>query len=64
MENPTFHLEAVIKSKEEMQDGLYKGLLDSLGDPYSVYYTEKRLELQVPLLHPLIPEESGACFAV
>ena len=28
-------------SKEEMQDGLYKGLLDSLGDPYSVYYTEK-----------------------
>jgi carboxyl-terminal processing protease len=28
-------------SREDMQDGLYKGLLESLGDPYSVYYTEK-----------------------
>ena len=24
-------------------DGLYKGLMDSLGDPYSVYYTEEEL---------------------
>ena len=28
-------------STEDMRDGLYKGLLESLGDPYSVYYTEK-----------------------
>ncbi len=26
--------------KSDEADGLYKGLLDSLGDPYSVYYTE------------------------
>ena len=25
-------------------DGMYKGLMDSLGDPYSVYYTEEELE--------------------
>lgn len=25
----------------ELQDGLYKGLLSSLGDPYSVYYTKQ-----------------------
>jgi len=25
-------------------DGMYKGLLDSLGDPYSVYYTQEELE--------------------
>lgn len=25
----------------EMSEGIYKGLLDSLGDPYSVYYTEE-----------------------
>ncbi|AOZ97496.1 S41 family peptidase [Butyrivibrio hungatei] len=44
-------LEAVIDSnyykteidKEKETDGLYKGLLDSLGDPYSVYYTEEEL---------------------
>ena len=28
-------------SREDMQNGLYKGLLESLGDPYSVYYTEE-----------------------
>lgn len=44
-------LEAVIDSnyyktdidKEKEKDGIYKGLLDSLGDPYSVYYTEEEL---------------------
>ncbi len=44
-------LEAVIDSqyyktdidKSAEADGLYKGLLDSLGDPYSVYYTEEEL---------------------
>lgn len=30
-------------SNEEMQDGIYKGLLDSLGDPYSEYYTAEEL---------------------
>ena len=29
--------------KETMQDGMYKGMVDSLGDPYSVYYTEEEL---------------------
>lgn len=33
--------------KQVMVDGIYKGMLDSLGDPYSVYYThEELLELQ------------------
>lgn len=30
-------------SNEEMQDGIYKGLLESLGDPYSEYYTPGEL---------------------
>ncbi len=29
---------------EEMKDGIYKGILNSLGDPYSVYYTQKELD--------------------
>ncbi len=29
--------------KEEEAVGMYKGLMDSLGDPYSVYYTEEEL---------------------
>ncbi len=29
--------------KQQEADGMYKGLLDSLGDPYSVYYTEEEL---------------------
>lgn len=28
-------------SDEDLQSGLYKGLLEGLSDPYSVYYTEK-----------------------
>ncbi len=32
----------VDKAKEA--DGMYKGLMDSLGDPYSVYYTEEELQ--------------------
>lgn len=31
-------------SNEEMQDGIYKGLLESLGDPYSEYYTPEELD--------------------
>ncbi|MCR4901656.1 MAG: S41 family peptidase [Butyrivibrio sp.] len=30
-------------SVEDEQNGLYRGLLDSLGDPYSVYYTAEEL---------------------
>ncbi len=30
--------------QEAMQEGMYKGLVDSLGDPYSVYYTEAELK--------------------
>lgn len=33
--------------KSKLEDGIYKGLLDSLEDPYSVYYThDELLELQ------------------
>lgn len=31
-------------SDELEADGIYKGLMDSLGDPYSVYYTEEELQ--------------------
>ncbi|MCR5591922.1 MAG: S41 family peptidase [Lachnospiraceae bacterium] len=27
--------------KEELQEGMYKGMLEALGDPYSVYYNEE-----------------------
>ncbi len=30
--------------KQDEANGIYKGLMDSLGDPYSVYYTEEELE--------------------
>ncbi|MBR1670734.1 MAG: S41 family peptidase [Butyrivibrio sp.] len=30
--------------KEQEAVGIYKGLMDSLGDPYSVYYTEEELD--------------------
>lgn len=30
-------------TKEELRDGMYKGLLASLGDPYSEYYTAEEL---------------------
>ena len=30
--------------KQAEADGIYKGLMDSLGDPYSVYYTESELQ--------------------
>ena len=31
-------------SDEDLENGIYKGLLDSLGDPYSEYYTSKEFE--------------------
>jgi carboxyl-terminal processing protease len=31
-------------SDEELEDGIYEGLLESLGDPYSEYYTTKEFE--------------------
>lgn len=30
-------------SNEELQDGIFKGMLESLGDPYSEYYTAEEL---------------------
>ena len=30
--------------KEELEEGLYAGLLYGLGDPYSYYYTEEEYE--------------------
>lgn len=30
---------------EELADGIYEGMLESLGDPYSVYYDEEAFEL-------------------
>lgn len=34
--------------KEALQDGMYKGMINALGDPYSVYYTpEELLDLQM-----------------
>ena len=37
-----YYLEDV--SAENLEQGVYKGLLDALGDPYSVYYTADELE--------------------
>lgn len=36
-----FYLEEV--TEEELQDGVYRGLLDSLGDPYSEYFSPEEL---------------------
>ena len=38
----TYYYKADV-DKEEEAIGMYKGLMDSLGDPYSVYYTEEEL---------------------
>lgn len=32
-------------SDEELQDGIYKGLLNALGDPYSEYYTAEEFDI-------------------
>ena len=40
-----YYLEDV--SAEDLEQGVYKGLLDALGDPYSVYYTADELETLV-----------------
>ncbi len=31
-------------SSQDLQDGIYKGMLEALGDPYSEYYTKEELE--------------------
>lgn len=43
--------------KTAMVDGMYKGLLDSLGDPYSVYYTEDEL-------NELMESSSGVYYGI
>ena len=37
----TYYLDAKSLSENTIDDGKYKGMLESLGDPYSVYYTEE-----------------------
>ncbi|MDO4294271.1 MAG: S41 family peptidase [Eubacteriales bacterium] len=37
-----YYLEDV--GEEELEQGVYKGLLEALGDPYSVYYTPEELQ--------------------
>ncbi len=39
----TFYYKTDVDKSEEA-NGLYRGLMDSLGDPYSVYYTTEELE--------------------
>ena len=39
----TYYYKTDIDVQDEA-DGMYKGLMDSLGDPYSVYYTEEELD--------------------
>lgn len=42
---------------EELQDGMYKGLLDALGDPYSEYYTADELSM-------LMEQSSGIYYGI
>lgn len=42
---------------ETLQDGIYKGLLESLGDPYSEYYTAEEL-------NSLMEETEGAYYGI
>ncbi len=41
--NQYYYLDAV--TEEEMTDGVYKGLISALGDPYSEYYTAEELQV-------------------
>lgn len=43
--------------KAEEANGIYKGLMDSLGDPYSVYYTEDELQ-------DLLADTSGVYYGI
>lgn len=38
----TYYYKSDVDKQDEI-NGMYKGLMDSLGDPYSVYYTEEEL---------------------
>ena len=44
-------------SNETEADGIYKGLMNSLGDPYSVYYTEEELT-------ELLSDTSGVYYGI
>ena len=39
----TYYYKTDVDAQDEA-NGIYKGLMDSLGDPYSVYYTEEELD--------------------
>ncbi len=40
----TYYFYADELSSEKLQDGIYKGMINALGDPYSEYYTKDELE--------------------
>jgi len=46
-----------VPSDEELEAGLYRGLMDSLGDRYTVYYTPEELE-------ELMTESQGVYFGI
>lgn len=37
----TYYYQPEDVKKETLEDGMYRGIMDSLGDPYTVYYTEE-----------------------
>lgn len=39
----TYYIDSENVSTKTLEDGMYEGMLDSLGDVYSVYYTEEEL---------------------
>lgn len=41
----TYYLEDV--EKDALREGIYKGIVEALGDPYSMYFTEKELQEQM-----------------
>ncbi len=43
--------------EEALEEGMYKGLVDALGDPYSVYYTPEELE-------ELMEQTSGVYYGI
>ncbi len=43
--------------QETLEDGMYKGIMDSLGDPYTVYYTEEEY-------NDLTQDTSGVYFGI
>ncbi len=47
--------------KEELEEGLYAGLLYGLGDPYSYYYTEEEYEEESSATEGAYVESAWRC---